>query len=232
MLPAGLRYAPGLGRCIRQRHPPCLPADRVAGAQLHSTGKRSHPAFSPTPPDQQPHWVFAALQWASLGLRGPPRPGLTKPGPRLYEPAGKRFQLLQGDSNTSRVFQRAPYWLLLPACHGAAVTAEEVQPGAGGAAGRAMSRPTPGTGSASTTSASRAIASCTSSPCRTRCGPPADLPFAVLRRPAQTGSLRWCCSLAATLPLVPAAEFGGWRHPDGGVQRLLQRRSDLLPGRL
>lgn len=50
---------------------------------------------------------MVSVQWSELGVQGLPRGanGLNKPGPRLYEPEGKRFSLLQGDSNTSRVFQ-------------------------------------------------------------------------------------------------------------------------------
>lgn len=52
------------------------------------------------------HSVLWLLQWAELREQGgPPRAGVDRPGPRLYEPAGKRFLLLQGDSPTSRVFQ-------------------------------------------------------------------------------------------------------------------------------
>lgn len=47
------------------------------------------------------------VQWSELGEQGGPARGnsLQKPGPRVYEPQGKRFTLLQGDSETSRVFQ-------------------------------------------------------------------------------------------------------------------------------
>ena len=50
---------------------------------------------------------MSVVQWSELGVEGQPRDGngLNKPGPRLYEPQGKRFSLLQGDSDTSRVFQ-------------------------------------------------------------------------------------------------------------------------------
>ena len=46
-----------------------------------------------------------SLQWLADKYQGPPREGSTKAGPRLYEPQGKRFTLLQGDSPSSRVFQ-------------------------------------------------------------------------------------------------------------------------------
>lgn len=45
------------------------------------------------------------VQWLADRYQGPPREGSTKAGPRLYEPQGKRFTLLQGDSPSSRVFQ-------------------------------------------------------------------------------------------------------------------------------
>ena len=45
------------------------------------------------------------VQWLADRYEGPPREGSTKAGPRLYEPQGKRFTLLQGDSPSSRVFQ-------------------------------------------------------------------------------------------------------------------------------
>lgn len=48
------------------------------------------------------------LQWLADRYQGPPREGSTKAGPRLYEPQGKRFTLLQGDSPSSRVFQYVP----------------------------------------------------------------------------------------------------------------------------
>lgn len=45
------------------------------------------------------------VQWAETDLQQPARSDVLLPAPRLYEPAGKRFKLLQGDSPTSRVFQ-------------------------------------------------------------------------------------------------------------------------------
>lgn len=55
-------------------------------------------------------WVLTVLthmhvQRLSDDYQGPARGQSNKPGPRLYEPEGKRFTLLQGDSQSARVFQ-------------------------------------------------------------------------------------------------------------------------------
>nr|QOL01225.1 putative extracellular protein TR9_033 [Trebouxia lynnae] len=43
--------------------------------------------------------------WLADKYQGGPRADSTKAGPRLYEPEGKRYTLLQGDSASARVFQ-------------------------------------------------------------------------------------------------------------------------------
>lgn len=55
--------------------------------------------------------VFWHMQWSNDVPQGPGRPMSNVPGPRLYEPAGKRFQLMNAASPTSRSFS----WV--PACH-------------------------------------------------------------------------------------------------------------------
>ena len=47
------------------------------------------------------------MQWANDVPPGVGRVGSNVPGPRLYEPAGKRFQLRDGASPTSRSFSCA-----------------------------------------------------------------------------------------------------------------------------